>query len=68
MRALLTQPLREGQNFWQLVQAGEDPEPLAQLICTKYESRANQRTLVAERLAAKRAKGALAVGTSDDLT
>jgi hypothetical protein len=68
MRALLTQPLRESQNFWQLVQTGEDPESLAQSIRAKYESRASQRKLVAERLTTKRAKGALAAGTSDDLT
>jgi transcriptional regulator with XRE-family HTH domain len=68
IRALLTQPLRESQNFWQLVQAGEDPESLAQLIRAKYDNRANQRTLIAERLAAKREKGALADGMSDDLT
>jgi hypothetical protein len=67
-RPLLTQPLRASQNFWQLVQAGEDPEALAHSIRTSHERRADQRALMAERLAAKRAKGAVADGSSDDLT
>lgn len=68
MRALLTQPLRAGQNFWQLVQAGEDPGALAQIIRTNYERRADQRELVAQRIAAKRAKGAVVDSSYDDLT
>lgn len=67
-RPLLTQPLQEGQNFWQLVQAGEDPEVLAHAVRATHERRAGQRALMAERMAAKRAKGTVADGSSDDLT
>ena len=68
LRLLLTQPLRASQNFWQLVQAGEDPEILAHAVRAAHERRADQRALMAERLAAKRAKGTVADGSSDDLT
>jgi len=68
MRALLTKPLQDGQSFWDLVRAGEQPAPLAERIRDTYERRSDQRTLVAQRLAAKRAKGIPADGTSDDLT
>jgi transcriptional regulator with XRE-family HTH domain len=67
-RPLLTQPLRAGQTFWQLVQAGEDPEALAYTVRATHERRAEQRALMAERLAAKRAKGTVTDGSSDDLT
>jgi len=67
-RPLLTKPVRASQNFWQLVQAGEDPEVLAQAIRVTHERRADQRVLTAARLAAKRAKGTLVDGSSDDLT
>ncbi|HEV2622406.1 MAG TPA: helix-turn-helix transcriptional regulator [Frateuria sp.] len=67
-RPLLTQPLRASQNFWQLVQTGEDPEVLARAILASQGRRADQRALMAERLAAKRAKGTVVDGSSDDLT
>ena len=68
MRAVLTKPLQDGQSFWDLVRAGERPVPLAERIRDTYEHRSDQRTLVAQRLAAKRAKGIQADSTPDDLT
>lgn len=68
MGVLLTKPLRDGQSFWDLVRAGERPAPLAELIRDTYQRRSEQRTLVAQRLTAKRAKGIPADSPSDDPT
>jgi hypothetical protein len=57
--ALLKQPLEDGNSFWELVQRGSDPRQLAGLLKTRYESRNNQRELIAQRMAAKRASGGL---------
>lgn len=65
---VLTQPMDSGRNFWQLIQDGADAEALAQRLKTSYSKRNHQRSLMAERIAAKRAKGTLADIASDDLS
>jgi transcriptional regulator with XRE-family HTH domain len=65
--AALTQPMNSGQSFWQLVQAGADAETLAHEIKASHHKRSQQRSLVAERTAEKRARGTLANILSNDL-
>jgi len=67
-RALLKQPLEAGRNFWALVREGQDPETLANRLASVFQSRQRQRALVAERGAAKRARGVLADTATDDFT
>jgi hypothetical protein len=65
--AALTQPMNSGQSFWQLVKAGADAENLAQEIKASRHKRIQQRSLVVERIAEKRAKGQLANISSNDV-
>lgn len=66
--AVLTQPMNSGQNFWQLIQAGADAETLARQLSASHHKRNDQRSLVAGRIAAKRAKGTLVDISSNDLS
>jgi len=68
MHAVLTQPMDSGRSFWQLIREGADAHDLAQRLKASHLRRNQQRSMVAERIAAKRAKGTLADITSDDLS
>jgi transcriptional regulator with XRE-family HTH domain len=67
LRPLLTQPVQSGRSFWHLVEHGADAGALAEQLKTTYENRANQRSLMADRLAAKRKQGTLTGISSDDI-
>jgi transcriptional regulator with XRE-family HTH domain len=66
--ALLKQPLESGQNFWALVRDGRDAETLATRLASVFQTRQQQRDLMAERGAAKRARGFLADIVPDDFS
>jgi len=65
---LLKQPLEAGRNFWALVRDGGDAEALAIRLASVFQTRQHQRALMAERGAAKRARGTLADISSDDFS
>lgn len=65
---LLTQAMDSGLNFWQLIENGADAKSLALRLKASYERRSSQRSLMAERIAAKRVKGTLANFASDELS
>ena len=66
--ALLRQPLEAGRNFWALVRDGQDAETLATRLASVFQTRQHQRALMAERGAAKRARGGLADIAPDDFS
>lgn len=67
VRALLTKPIRDGKSFWQLVESGAEPLPLVEQLLVTHRQRESQRVLAQQRLAAKRARGAVGSGLIDDL-
>lgn len=67
VRPLLAQPFKHGKNFWQLMATGENPEVLAQALVERQSSNQSQRQLLAERVAAKRARGNFSFNEPDDL-
>jgi DNA-binding XRE family transcriptional regulator len=68
VKASLLNPMMKGMNFWQLVQRGEDAEKLAKKLIDDNISKDAQRKLIAERIATKRARGAITLFETDDIS
>ena len=68
VKSSLLNPMTKGMNFWQLVQRGEDAEKLAKKLIDDDISKDAQRKLIAERIATKRARGAIALVETDDIS
>jgi len=56
---LLSQPVRNGKNFWRLVSEGDNANELAQLIRDRALRRAGERLSVREAIERKRSAGTL---------
>ena len=65
---LLKQPMEAGQNFWALLSDGGDAETLAVRLASVVQLRQQQRALMVERGAAKRAKSAFVNIVPDDFS
>ena len=66
-KVALSQPAFGGRNFWALLGEGKDPERLTAQIISTHRGRQPQRSLVAARMAEKRARNTLRRDTRDDL-
>lgn len=62
---LLSQPLKNGQTFWQLLQAGSDPVDLAEIIRARALRRESERDAVRAALQRKRARNTLNKSSDD---
>jgi hypothetical protein len=61
---LLLQPLHNGKNFWRLVDEGQDPAELAQVVRDRVLRRSGERSAI--RAALERKKGAGTLSSSSD--
>lgn len=62
---LLSQPIKNGQTFWQLLQAGNDPVDLAEVIRARALRREGERDAVRSALQRKRAKNTINTSSDD---
>jgi hypothetical protein len=58
------QPLHNGKNFWRLVDEGQDPAELAQVVRDRVLRRSGERSAI--RAALERKKGAGTLSSSSD--